>query len=238
MHRAWLAGLCALAWGALACAGSPDAPAPGTSAAWGDLRIVPREGVHPAGGGSASYGDRRLRDVEFVDYSHPGFAVVYVEQAQPPAGRLELAIRESRIGTEIAPAEGVVGAAGHLSLANETAAAHVISYPAAGLVRSLAPGERAELAVPRAGEQAVFLLDVPSVAVTVFAAPGAYSVVSSTGRFRLTDLPPGPTVVRAWHPRFPPAAHRIDLLADTEVRVDLEIGVGRGDDREGAAHAH
>jgi hypothetical protein len=233
MQRAWLAAVCALA-----CAGAPGAPdghAPGTSVAWGDLRIVPREGVHPAGGGSGSYGDRRLRDVEFVDYSRPGFAVVFVEQAQPPAAGLELAIRDSRIGTGIVPSEGVVGAAGRITVANETDTAHVVSYPAAGLVWSVEPGARAEFAVPRAGEQGVFLLDVPTASATVFAAPGPFSVVTSTGRFRLADLPPGPTLVRAWHPRFPPASRQIDLTPDAEVRVDIEIGVGRGEE---TPHAH
>jgi hypothetical protein len=233
MHRAWLAAVCALA-----CAGSPVGPAPGTSAVWGDLRVVPREGVDPAGGGG-SYGDRRLRDVEFVDYSHPGFAVVFVESAQPPTDALELLIRESRIGLEIVPSAGVVGAAGRIVVENATGVAHVVSYPAAGHVWSVEPGARTEFAVPRAGEQGVFLLDVADAAVTVFAAPGPYSVVSATGRYRLADLPPGPTVVRAWHPRFPPASHRIDLARDVDTRVDLEIGVGRGDESgQETPHAH
>jgi hypothetical protein len=233
MHRAWLAAVCALA-----CAGTADAPASGTGTVWGDLTLVPREGVHP-GGASGSYGDRRLRDVEFVDYAHPGFAVVFVEQAPPPAVPLDLAIRESRIGTEIVPKDGVVGAAGRISVKNETGTAHVISYPAAGMVWSIEPGAQTEFAVPRAGEQGVFLLDVPSVSVTVFAAPGPFSVVSSTGRFRIAGLPPGETIVRAWHPRFPPASRRIDLAPDADVRVDLAIGVGRGDEAgEGTPHAH
>lgn len=223
MHRALLAAVLALA-----CAGVPDPPAPGTGQAWGALRLVPREGVQTGGGGA--YGDRRLRDVELVDYTRPGFAVVYVRGETPPAGRLELAIRESRIGTEIRPAEGAVGAAGRLVVRNETDTSHVVSYPAAGLVRRLAPGERAELEVPRPGEQGLYVLDAPDVAATVFAAPGPYSVVTPAGRFTLSDLPPGPTELHAWHPRFPPAVRRVDLAPDAQLRVDLEIGVGRGED--------
>ena len=78
MRHSWLATCLALA----CAAGSPVAPAPGTSQAFGQVKLVPRAGL-AAGHGGASYGDARLRDVEFVDYSRPGFAVVYVEE--PPA---------------------------------------------------------------------------------------------------------------------------------------------------------
>jgi hypothetical protein len=229
MRRAHLAVLLALA-----CAGPPQAPAPGTSQAWGQLRLVPRDGVAPARPGNASYGDRRLRDVEFVDYSRPGFAVVYVEEASPPGGELELAIRESRLGTRVEPAIGAIGASGRLVVRNESRIAHVISYPAAGAVLSLGPGERVELRVPRAGEQGLFLLDA-SAAATIFAAPGPYVVVSSTGRFSLSDLTPGRRELRVWHPRFPPTVRSVELAPDARVQVDLELGVGRGG-KPGHAH--
>ena len=59
MRYAWIA-----AWLGLACAaGVPGAPAPGTSQAFGHVRLVPREGVTPGGQGGGSYSDRRLRDV-------------------------------------------------------------------------------------------------------------------------------------------------------------------------------
>jgi len=230
MHRVFLVALLALA-----CAGVPDPPAPGTSQAWGALRLVPREGVEPGGGGG-SYGDRRLRDVQLVDYTRPGFAVVYVRDDAPPAGRLELAIRESRIGTGIDPSEGAVGAAGRIAVRNETDATHVVSYPAAGVVRRLAPGELAVLEVPRPGEQGLYVLDAPDVGATIFAAPGPYSVVTPAGRFTLSDLPPGPTDLHAWHPRFPPAVERVDLAPDAQLRVDIEIGVGRGEETSHAGH--
>lgn len=218
----------------LACASAPAPPAPGTGQAWGDVVLVPREGVKSASG-SGSYGDRRQRDVEFVDYGTPGFAVVYVQSEPPPDQRLDLEILTPRIGTEIVPSEAAVGAAGRLSIHNGTARSHIVSYPAAGWVKELAPDERAEVAVPRSGEQRLYLLDTPAAAATVFAAPGPFSVVSPSGRFTLSDLAPGPTEIRAWHPRFPPAKRQVDLAADTSLRVDFEIGVGRGD---GAAHAH
>jgi hypothetical protein len=210
-----------------ACASAPPPPAPGTAQAWGDLRLVPREGVEPSAGGG-SYGDRRLRDVEFVDYTRPGFAVVYVEREPAPAGSLALAIRESRIATEIAPAEAAVGAAGRVRVRNETDVAHVLSYPAAGRIVRVAPGAEASFDLPRSGEQRLFVLDVPSATATLFAAPGPFSVVSPTGRFLLDGLAPGPSRLRVWHPRFPPAERGVELAPDVSLRVDLEIGVGHG----------
>jgi hypothetical protein len=197
------------------------------------VRLVPREGVTPGGHGSASYGDARLRDVEFVDYSRPGFAVVYVEQEPPPGGALAFAIRESRVGTRIEPENGAIGAGGRLIVRNEAPAAHVLSYPAAELVRRLKPGEQLEIPVPRAGEQGLFLVDRP-VSATVFAAPGPFAVVSSSGGFTLSGLPPGARQLRAWHPRFPTATADVELAPDASVRVDLELGLGRGGD----SHAH
>lgn len=227
MRRSWIVLIVLLG-----CAGLPDPPAPGTAQVWGRVRLVPREGVTPGKPGSASYGDRRLRDVEFVDYSQPGFAVVYVEDDDPPAGVLEVEIRSSRLGVRIEPALAAVGSAGRVALHNDTPEAHVFSYPAAGVVRPIEPGERLELGVARAGEQGLFLLDAADVGATVFAAPGAYSVVSA-GRFALRDLTPGPHALRVWHPRFPPALRHVELAPDASLEVDFEIGVGR----EGHAHA-
>ena len=108
MRYAWIA-----AWLGLACAaGVPGAPAPGTSQAFGHVRLVPREGVTPGGQGGGSYSDRRLRDVEFVDYTRPGFAVAYAEAASPPGGELVFAIQDWRVSTRIEPENGAVGARG------------------------------------------------------------------------------------------------------------------------------
>jgi len=232
---------CFVACLVLACAGVPEPPAPGTSQVWGQLRLVPREGVSRGGAGGGSYGDRRLRDVEFVDYSQPGFAVVFVEAEPPPGGLLELAIRSTRVNTHLDPAIAAIGAAGRLVVHNATSAAHVLSYPAAGLVQRLEPDERVELALARVGEQGLFVLDVPDAEATIFAAPGPFSVVSQTGRFELRDLAPGRRELRAWHPRFPPTVESVELAADAQLRVDLEMGVSRGSSghaEEEHAHAH
>lgn len=218
----------------LACAGVPDPPEPGTAQVWGQLRLVPREGVTPGGPGGASYGDRRLRDVEFVDYARPGFAVVYVQDKEPPGGLLELSIRAFRAGTRLEPAHGAVGAGGRIVVRNASPDAHVFSYPAAGLVQRLQPGESAELRVARAGEQGLFVLDVPDPGATVFAAPGAFDVVSASGRFALRNLRPGHRELRVWHPRFPPAVRHVELAPNASLEVDLELGVGR----KGHAHVH
>jgi len=209
------------------CASVPDPPAPGLCQVWGQLRLVPHEGVTPGRSGAAAYGDRRLRDVEFVDYSRPGFAVVYVAEAAAPAGELAFAIRSTRVGTRIEPTHGAVGAAGSVVVHNDSAEAHIFSYPAAGVVQAIAPGERVSLAVPRPGEQGIFVLDAPDAGATLFAAPGRFHVASPAGRYRLTDLAPGSREIRVWHPRFPPATQRVELAPDASVRIDFELGVGR-----------
>lgn len=229
--RSWLGAVVCLL---LACATPPDTPPPGTSRVWGHVQLVPREGVPQASAGGGAYGDRRLRDVELVDYSRPGFAVVYVVDEVPPDGELAFAIRETRVGPRIEPARGAVGARGRLVVANRSDAERVVSYPAAGVVRRLAPGERVEMEVPFAGEQGLFLLDVPAAAATLFASPGAFSTVSALGRFELTGLAPGPRELRVWHPRFPPGAQAVDLAPDASLEVEFSLGVGR----DGHEHAH
>ena len=137
MRHSWLATCLALA----CAAGAPIAPAPGTSQAFGQVKLVPRAGL-AAGHGGASYGDARLRDVEFVDYTKPGFAVVYVEEPPAPAGELAFEIRDSHVGTAIDPPHGAIGAAGRVVVRNAGPETHVVSYPAAELVQSLAPGQQ------------------------------------------------------------------------------------------------
>lgn len=208
----------------LACATAPPPPEPGTSQVWGELHLVPRVEVAKAGGGA--YGDRRLRDVELVDYSKPGFAVVYVDAEEAPAGELSVTIRSSRFGVAIEPQQGAVGAAGRVVVRNASDALHVVSQPSAGALAELAPGEQVSFAVPGPGEQRIYLLDLPDASVTVFAAPGPYAVVSSSGRFALSDLAPGPCTLHAWHPRLPATRRRLSLAPDASLRVDLELGVG------------
>ena len=45
----------------------------------------------------------------------------------------------------------------------------------------------------------------------------------------LSDGSPGPVQLHAWHPRFAPVAQNVDVVADQSLRVDLEMGVGRGE---------
>jgi hypothetical protein len=72
----------------------------------------------------------------------------------------------------------------------------------------------------------VFLLDVAGEQARVFAAPGPFRVVSSSGRYELRDLQPGRAHLRAWHPRFPPSSAWVDLAAGASQRVDFELRVG------------
>jgi hypothetical protein len=225
MRRSCATLVVALLW---ACASAPPAPNPGRSGAWGYLKLVPREGVDAVVAAPHAYGDRRLEGVEWVDYSKPGFAVVYAEDVDPPAHeRVALAIRTSATGIHLEPGDAALGAGGELVVENRSAAARVVSIPGGGVVRRLAPGESLTITVAAQGEWPVFLLDVPGEKALVFAAPGRYTVVSESGRFALTDLPPGRRRLRAWHPRFPSAATWVDLAPDRLSRVDFELRVDR-----------
>lgn len=146
----------ALAVGTAGCASAPVAPAPGRSGVVGTVQLVPREGV-PAvtHGTSGAYGDRRLRDVRLVDYSTPGFTVVYLEAAQRPGGRVELAVEEGLSGLHLSPRVDAVGVGGEVVIANHTGRAAVVSVPSAALVQSIEAGAQLSL---RAGRDARHLL--------------------------------------------------------------------------------
>lgn len=233
MPRALALLLAAL--GVFGCAQTPGPPPPGTSLLWGDVRLVPREGVHPGGGGGA-YGDRRLRGVEFVDYSRPGYAVVYVPDAEPQVDPLRLTIRATSVRTRFEPENGTVGVGGVIIVENASDEAHVVSAPSLGYLGRLAPGETRELQTAEAGVQGVYLLTRPDVEARVFVAPGRYAVATPTGRYALRGLRPGVHPVRVWHPRFPPTAASARLEDGRALRLDLEVSVeslgGGGDDAE------
>jgi hypothetical protein len=218
-------GTLALFGAVLGCAGVP-APAPGTSQVVGEIRLVRRAGLSTGGGGA--YGDLRMRSVRMVDYSKPGFAVVYVE-AEPPMGDVPVTIRSSPLGPMLEPREAAVGASGRVVVRNRTDAGHVVSHPASGMVRTLAPGEEITVEPPQPGEQQLYLLDAPEASATIFAAPGPFAIVAPSGHFALSGLRPGPTVVHVWHPRFPIASRDVELAPDTTLEVVLELGVGLSD---------
>ena len=183
----------------------------------------------PAKGGGA-YGDRRLADVELVDYTRPGFAVVWLEGASAPALGARMTLRATEFETRLEPAWAALASGGTLVLLNATPEAHTVSCPSLALVRRLAPGDSLELRVGEAGAHSIFLLDRPQIEGGVFAAPGPFAVLSQSGRFELRDVAPGHARLHAFHPRFAPVARGIDVIADETVRVDLEMGVGRGEE--------
>ena len=230
LAAAWLCGSLLLA-----CAASaPPQPPDGSATAWGYLRLVPREGVEPRAAGAASpYADPSFRDVELVDYSRPGFAVVYLEGTPSPGGRATLRIRDGQLRPYLEPEQAAVGVGGSLRVENASAAPHVLSLPGAERLHRLAPGEAVEIELAAAGELALFLLDVPEALGRLFVAPGRFAVASSAGRFELRDLAPGRFRLGAWHPRFPPTSRDLELEDGRVLRVDLELGVGsraeRGD---------
>lgn len=214
-----------LGFALIACVNTPAPPAADRSTAWGNVALVPHEGVTP-GTGSSGYSDRRLENVRFVDYSHPGFAVVYTEGR--PHGReqeqvsLVLKMRAGRAIFE--PAAVALPHGASIELTNDTDRAHTVSIPSRGVVRRVAPGESVRVAIDGSGRNDLFLLGGNATA-TVFAAPGPFTVVDSSGRFELRDLDPGTHRITVWHPRFPASVRKIDLVPGAATRIDLELGV-------------
>jgi hypothetical protein len=217
-----------------ACASRPVAPAPGMAAVEGTVRLVPRDGAptHSATGGS--YGDRRLRDVRLVDYSKPEASVVFLDDGSRPGGRVELAAESSIAGARLTPKMSVVGAGGEIAIANHTSEDVVVSLPSAEHVERIAPGAQWVVPADRAGPLEIYLLGAEEP-VRVWVSPGPWTRPDASGRYALTDLPPGHFTLRAWHPRLPSASAPVDLQAGATATVNFEIGVGRG---ESAHEAH
>ncbi|MEX2208697.1 MAG: carboxypeptidase-like regulatory domain-containing protein [Myxococcota bacterium] len=182
----------------------------------------------PAKGGGA-YSDRRLADVELVDYARPGFAVVWLDGAADTSANARLAIRANEFETRLEPTWSAVAAGGTLDLVNITREIHTVSCPSLGIVRRLEPGEALVVEVPEAGAHPLFLLDRPQIEGGVYAANGPFAVLTNKGQFELRDLAPGPVSLHVWHPRFPPVARRVEVVADQTRRIDIEMGVGRGE---------
>jgi hypothetical protein len=208
-----------------ACAGSPPPPAPGEAALFGQVRLVPHAGA-PDPQQASAYGDRRLEDVRLVDYSRPGFVVLYLEPGTPPRGDAALAIVEGRLRPRLEPAYAALGAGGAVLVTNQSGAPQVLSCPRAELVARLAPGESARIEAREPGELRIHLVDAGGESATVFVAPGPYALADAVGGFAFAGLAPGRFTLRAWHPRLPPAARELALAPGEARRVDIEIGVG------------
>jgi hypothetical protein len=224
MVRAWSGALLGLL--ALSCAVGPPVVDPSSAALWGRLELVPREGV-PAPSGGSAYGDRRLRGAVLVDYSKPGFAVVYVDgRTAEPVAPAALHIEDGPVGAVLRPRLLAQRRGGAIEIENHTTRAHTVSSPERGFLQTVEPGGRLRLPVPESGELGVYLLDVPTAESRIFVSPGPFTVVSRSGHYELTGLAPGPTRLGAWHPRFPPVSVATQLEAGAATRVDLQMGVG------------
>jgi hypothetical protein len=172
------------------------------------------------------YGDRRLRDVEFVDYRHVGFSVVYLEGVPSPGGTITLTLGSGGLsGAWLDPLLAAVGQGGMVRVTNLDQVDHTVSCPPAGFLGRVKKGETAEFVAREAGELRIFVLDLPGVEGRIFAAPGPYCLVSKDGRWELADLEPATGTLQVWHPRLPSPRREVRIVPGTLERMDLEIGV-------------
>ena len=84
--------------------------------------------------------------------------------------------------------------------------------------------------VPETGSHPLFLLDRPQIEGGVFAAGGPFTVLTTSSHYELRDLTPGAGRLHVWHPRLPPVDRHVDVVADQVLELDLEMGVGHGEE--------
>ena len=208
------------------CVSPPPPPLPGTGTLWGFVSLKPREGVTPGSKTSTVYGDRRLRDVEYVDYGKPGFAVVYLEGNDSPRGAFTLALERSLLGhARLLPSEGAIGVGGRVTVKNRDSQPHPFSCPRAGWARRIDAGGEFSFEVEAAGPVSIFVLGLADAEARIFASPGPFAVASPDGRWELPGLRPGPGRLAAWHPRFPSAGRSVNVVEGDATRIDFELGV-------------
>jgi hypothetical protein len=210
----------------LACALPGARPEPGRATLEGQVKLVPRDGVTPAAADHPLYRSRTLRDAILVDYSRPGFAVVYAEGASDDRTPAALSIESSRFGIRMEPEHAVVGLAGSIVVRNATAQPQVVSCPELEVLERVEPGAERVLHAESAGAKRCVVLGQEKARTIVFVAPGPHAVISETGRFTLANLSPGRWHVGVWHPRFPGSAREVELAPGVVESLTLELGVG------------
>jgi hypothetical protein len=210
---------------AAGCA-APTPPPPGSFTTWGYVQLVPHEGVSPSGG---AYGDRRVRDAKLVDYSKPGFVVIFADGPEPPSAQVTVRIVSGVVRAHFEPARSAIGFRDEILVKNEDAQDHLLSCPEAGVLVRVEPGETATIVLVEPGPLSLYLLDGVGAEAQIFAAPGPFAVTTTAGRFELAGLAPGRRTLRLWHPRFPSVTRVIEAEAGEILRVDVEMGVQRGD---------
>ncbi len=212
------------------CASREPRPAAGKSGLVGRLELRPTTGDARAGAAQSAYGDRRLRDADLVDYSRPGFAVVHLALSDPakwspgPAETVHITLSDGPARIRIDPSELVVPTGWRLAIRNSSRDRHVVSIPGLGRVVPLEPGDAFEFPVDRSGDLAIHVLDRPGTDARLFSAPGPFVRVPDSGRFLLTDLPPGTHRLHVWHSRMPPLSRLVELSPDETESVDLVLG--------------
>ena len=123
-----------IAGGLVACTAAPVPPAPGAFTAWGYVRLVPRAGLAT---GTGAYGDRRVRDAALVDYSKPGFVVVYADGSPPAGMQVPLRIVAGAVRARLEPSSIALGANDRLVVTNSDSRQHTLSCPEAGMLEPL-----------------------------------------------------------------------------------------------------
>ena len=138
---------------ACASAGAPDG-----TAIWGEVQLVPHADLRDVKAAANAYGDRRLRSADLVDYSRPGFSVVYLDapvtSSSPPGDENEVAlsVRGGQIRARFEPSHLAMRMGSVIRLRNLDREPHVVSCPEAAVLQRVDPGQEVRLEFPKPGD--------------------------------------------------------------------------------------
>lgn len=85
-------------------------------------------------------------------------------------------------------------------------------------------GESREITFPQPGVVELFCAIHPQMnAYILVLDTGFYGMPGEDHRYRLSGVPPGKRVLKAWHPRLQPMSQIVDVPASGSVRLDLNL---------------
>lgn len=207
------------------------APAPGRAALSVTVRAEPKRGWRDPRRESATYDMSTVgtgRAYETIDYGALDDIVVWVDASDDATSTNTLTIDVAQPSTPIK----VCGPRDTWTIENSGAEPLAIyARQESGDVTDL--GSVAPRATVAHQPQATGFIEILSDArpypmARVYVAPSSRACVLKGGRpVTFEDLPPGPALVTAWHPRLPGATARVELTPGATRKATLVIGVNQ-----------
>lgn len=191
---------------------------------------VLREGQSTGGPG---YESRKLRFAERVDYTQLQGFVVYIDQpmtnnAVPPLKPVRLVTQKDAVfRPHVLPVvRGTV-----VEWPNEDTIFHNVFSMSPGnefdlgLYKSAGPDGWPKVTFARPGRADVFCSIHSRMNCVVLVLENShFASVDASGRYHLTNVPPGVWKLKAWHERLPAVVRQVTVPESGEVQVDFRMG--------------